>query len=204
MIIDSGLTFVPHIDSKVNVANAFLGMIRRNFSFLDKDTLVRLYIAFVRPHLALWSPSRAPLIRKLEAVQIRALNLVPEFKGLSYDEQLRCTKLTTLSFRRLRGDMIDTWKHFNTYHRDVISSSFQPSPRNPIRLTQTGGRSGFYHRVQELWNALPISVRQANTVDTFKNRLDRHWFDLPLKYDYLAKPPIRIHQLRREPHKNSR
>ena len=52
VIIDSSLTFMPHIDSKVNIANAYLaGLIWRNFSFLDKDTLVRLYSAFVRPHL---------------------------------------------------------------------------------------------------------------------------------------------------------
>ena len=81
VIIDSSLTFEPHIDQKINVANAFLGLVRRNFRFLDQDTLIRLYIAFVRPHLeychAVWSPSRASLIRKIEAVQIRALNLAP-------------------------------------------------------------------------------------------------------------------------------
>ena len=128
----------------------------------------------------------------------------PEFKGLSYEEQLRRTKLTTLTFRRLRGDMIDCWKHFHTYHRAVFSSSFKPSPRNPDRLTQTGTGSKFYQRIQEPWNALPLSVRQANTVDTFKNRLDRHWSEHPQKYDYLAKAPIRINQLRREPHMNGR
>ena len=36
VIIDSSLTFELHIDNKVNVANAFLGMVRRNFSFLDQ------------------------------------------------------------------------------------------------------------------------------------------------------------------------
>ena len=77
VIIDSSLTFELHIDNKVNVANAFLGMVRRNFSFLDQQTLIRLYTAFVRPHIeychAVWSPSRVPLIRKLEAVQIRGV-----------------------------------------------------------------------------------------------------------------------------------
>ena len=125
---------------------------------------------------------------------MRALKLIPELHGLPYEEQLRRTKLTTLSFRRLRGDMIDCWKHFHTYHRDVISSSFMPIPRNPDRLIQSRAQTGFYHRIQELWNGLPISVRQANTVDTFKSRLDRHWFDLPMKFDFLSKPPIRIHQ----------
>ena len=120
---------------------------------------------------------------------------VPELRGLAYEDQLRQTKLTTLAFRRLRGDMIDCWKHLHAYHPTVICESFQPSPRNPDRLTQSRAKTGFYHRIQELWNGLPLNVRKADNVNLFKNRLDRHWINLPLKYDYMAKPPIRIYEL---------
>ena len=197
VIVDCHMTFEPHIDAKISKANSFLGLIRRNFIYLDKNTLVRLYVAFVRPHIeyahAVWSPSQTSLIRKLEAVQIRALRLVPELRNLTYEEQLRRTKLTTLAFRRLRGDMIDCYKHFSVYHRDVLSSSFQPSLRKPDMLRQTSrSGSGFYLRIQELWNGLPPDVRRANNVNTFKNRLDRHWRELPLRLDYLAGPPTRL------------
>ena len=75
VIIDCELTFTPHIDAMAGKANSLLGLIRRNFSYLDQETLVRLYTSFVRPHVeyahAVWSPWRVSHIRKLEAVQMR-------------------------------------------------------------------------------------------------------------------------------------
>ena len=173
-----------------------MGLIRRTFSFLDMDTLVRLYVAFVRPHIeyaqAVWSPSLASQIKKLEAVQMRALKLAPELRDLPYEDQLRKAKLSTLAFRRLRGDMVDCYKHFHVYHREVISSSFKPSIRKPDMLTQSRATPRFYGRIQELWNGLPSNVRVADNVNIFKNRLDKHWADLPLRFDYLAGTPTRL------------
>ena len=39
MMVDSQLTFTTHIDAKVAKAYSFLGLIRRNFQFLDMSTL---------------------------------------------------------------------------------------------------------------------------------------------------------------------
>ena len=36
---------------KVNKANSLVGIIRRSFSHLDSATFVKIFIAFVRPHL---------------------------------------------------------------------------------------------------------------------------------------------------------
>jgi len=46
----------------------------------------------------------------LEQVQKRATKLVSELKNLSYEDLLRRLKLTTLEKRRLRGDLIETFK----------------------------------------------------------------------------------------------
>ena len=200
VIIDCELTFTPHIDAMAGKANSLLGLIRRNFSYLDQETLVRLYTSFVRPHVeyahAVWSPWRVSHIRKLEAVQMRALNLVPQLRDLEYADQLKITKLTTLTYRRMRGDMIDCWKHLNIYHSDVISPSFMRNPRHPTKLLQTHAKpptvKGFYHRIQELWNQLPPSVRDSPNINVFKNRLDKHWADVPLKFNFLANTPTRI------------
>ena len=72
-IVDVEIQFEEHIDTKIAKANQFLGLIRRTFTYLDKRSVVKLYIAFVRPHLeyaqAVWSPKRAGLVTKLEKVQ---------------------------------------------------------------------------------------------------------------------------------------
>ena len=71
--------------------------------------------------------------------------------------------------------MIECFKHFYIYHRDVLCNSFKPSPRKPDMLSQSRRAStGFYDRIQEFWNSLPPDVRRANNVNNFKNRLDRH------------------------------
>jgi len=43
----------------------------------------------------------------------------------------------------------------------------------------------FTNRVISLWNTLPDTVVSANTIDTFKARLDRFWSDQEVKYNLL-------------------
>ena len=40
-------------------------------------------------------------------------------KDLSYEERLKKLKLTTLTFRRIQGDMIEVYKIFNLYDKDA-------------------------------------------------------------------------------------
>ena len=219
IVVDNELTFEEHIETKVKKANSVLGMIRRSFSFLDVLTLVTLFTSFVRPHLeygqAVWSPSRLGLINKIEKVQMRALNLVPELRRFSddYPEQLRRAKLPTLSYRRLRGDMIDTFKHLSHvpkgYDVTVLTESFKiierprPTRKHKYQLQRIHDNKSilsksFYFRIREIWNDLSDSVVNSLTVDSFKNHLDDHWKNLPIKFDHKAPPPTRLSKMRRQ------
>ena len=56
----------------------------------------------------------------IENVQRRATKQLPGFKELSYSERLKKVKLPTLSFRRVRGDMIELYKNLNDkYDREA-------------------------------------------------------------------------------------
>ena len=55
-------------------------------------------------------PYRKGDIEDLEKVQKRATRLLPELKGFKYYDRLKACKLPTLHYRRLRGDMIETFK----------------------------------------------------------------------------------------------
>jgi len=100
--IDSDLTFIEHVTTKVRIANAILGQIRRSFSYLDGATFAILYKSFVRPHLehlqSVWSPWLKQYINLIEAVQDRGTRLVDGFGALTYEERLRHLKLPTLTF----------------------------------------------------------------------------------------------------------
>ena len=199
--VDMDLKFEEHIASKVNIANAMMGLIRRSFSYLSCYLFRKLYLAFVRPHLeyaqAVWAPHSRKLINMIENVQIRATKLVDGLSSLDYPERLRRLNLPTLVHRRARGSMIELYKHFNVYPRETISDSFQPRERSTRahdlqileRVPKDGIRglqsNSFYYRHTRTWNNLPISVVNAKTLNEFKNNLDKHWNDIPSKFDHL-------------------
>ena len=112
--IDSHLNFDDHIAETVNKANRILGLIRRNFKDLNNSSFCALYKALVRSHLeygqSVWSPYKLKHIDALEAVQRRATKILPSLKNLCYAERLRKLSLPTLTYRRIRGDMIELYK----------------------------------------------------------------------------------------------
>ena len=44
----------------------------------------------------------------------------------------------------------------------------------------------FTNRVIPIWNSLPNHVVSAETVNTFKQRLDKFWIDQDVMYNYKA------------------
>jgi len=44
-------------------------------------------------------------------------------------------------------------------------------------------------RITNVWNSLPFSVVTAPSVNSFKNRLDKHWASQELRYDWEAELP---------------
>ena len=127
VIIDMELTYEEHMSTKRKKANGIMGLIRRTFSFLDIETFKKLYTSFVRPHLEyaqpVWSPHLRKHIKMIENVQIRATKLVDGLKNLEYADRLDKIGLPTLIYRRNRGDMIQLWKHLNSYDSSTLSSN---------------------------------------------------------------------------------
>ena len=121
---DSKLKFGLHINEKVNKANSILGIIKRNFLNLSEHAFLCLYKSMVRSHLEyaepVWSPHYQEYIEKIERVQMRATKLLPGLKNKPYSARLKCLKLPTLKFRRVRGDLIELYKMItNIYDKDI-------------------------------------------------------------------------------------
>ena len=198
VVIDSKLSFESHINEKVNKANSVMGVIRRTFEFLDIKTFKISFTALVRPHVEyanqVWNPHLKKHIDKLENVQRRATKLVPGLSKLTYEEGLRKIGLPTLAYRRIRGDMIETYK--------ILTQKYDPEVSNFIKLREDSCTRGhkykifksrprldirkysFCMRVVDTWNQLPSSVVEAETVSAFERRLDRHWKNQPIYFIY--------------------
>ncbi|KAF9756139.1 hypothetical protein NGRA_3327 [Nosema granulosis] len=76
--------------------------------------MLKLFNAFVRPHLEyavqFWSPFLRKDVIKLEKVQPRATKLIPSLRNKLYEDRLRKLDLYSLEKRRVRGDMIEVWQ----------------------------------------------------------------------------------------------
>ena len=72
---DSKLCFSDHVNEKISKAyvQCPIGVIKRNFMYMDKNTFTLLYKAMVRPHLeyanAVWCPYKKGDIEIIEKVK---------------------------------------------------------------------------------------------------------------------------------------
>ena len=110
-------------------ANKILGLIYRHFENKSKDIILRLYKSLVRPHLdyciQVWNPHLMKDINNLERVQKRCTRMIWSLKGVSYQDRLLRLHLTTLSKRRLRADLLETFKIINGFEKLNFYTFFQ-------------------------------------------------------------------------------
>ena len=101
---------------------------------------------------------------------------------LPYSQRLKLLKLTTLAERRLRGDLIETFKIVNK-HVDYGGKMFNMS-RSGCNIVSKGMltkdrtiynlRKGFIsNRVISYWNKLPTYVKRSEDVCSFKVNLEK-------------------------------
>ena len=201
MTIDNNLSFELHMQTQINKANQIAGLLRRSFMYLDNRTFTLLFKALVRPHLeyasSVWSPHKSKDIEAIERVQKRATKMLPRMYDLPYEQRLRRLKLPTLRFRRMRGDMIETFKILNGQYDSRVTSGLFKLAHNSTtrgnslkidkqRCARDIRKYSFTNRVVDLWNSLPETIVRAKTVHQFENRLDKHWEWHPMRYDHTA------------------
>ena len=113
--VDPGLIFNKHVEQTVNKANRLLGLVRRDYTYMDSNSLVKLFSSLIRPILEYANVAWSPILKHdqdlLENVQCRATKLVPKIKHLSFTDRLRVLKLPSLFYCRACGDMIETYKY---------------------------------------------------------------------------------------------
>ena len=114
VMVHQSLKVGMQVQQAVKKANGMLAFIAKGFEYRSREVLLQLYRVLVRPHLEycvqFWSPNLRKDILAIEGVQRRFTRLIPGMSGLSYEERLDRLGLYSLEFRRLRGDLIETYK----------------------------------------------------------------------------------------------
>ena len=184
VLITSDWNFNKHINSIVNKANSTSAWILRNVISRSSNVLLKIYQSIIRPHLEycvqLWSPLPAHgnwgLILSIENVQRQITRAIEGVGLLSYKKRLEKLGLTTLLERRLRGDLIETFRIVSGI-ADYGGTLFRTSQSGRNLLSRPGDQNpkkfGFLsRRVIHYWNKLPSHIKNSESVNQFKNRLD--------------------------------
>lgn len=171
-------------------ANSLIYIIRKAFQNISPSLMLKLYKTYVRPLLehaiSVWNPYFKKDIDLLEKVQRKATKIPFSLKRLSYGDRLSKLHLPTLSLRRSRGDLIETLKILHNYYDCCLTNMFSFNQVTSLRGHNFKLRKSKYskkcrehflsNRIVPLWNSLPATCVNAQSVNHFKNKIDQLMF----------------------------
>ena len=184
--IDENLSWNKHIDKISKKIASGIGALKRMRPFVPSSTLKYIYSSIIQPHFdyccVVWdncSKSSADKLQKLQNRAARILTfssydtnadlLIKKLGWRKLDSQRKIQKVTMV-YKSLNGLNPDYLQPLFNYRNSVINYTLRdtegkltiPMPRTNY-LKNSFGYSG-----AELWNNLPIHVRQAVTLKQFK------------------------------------
>ena len=154
-----------------------------------------------------WSPHSKKDSECLERIQRQATKLVKGLRKKTYEERLKVLGIYLLHQRRLRGDLIGTYKILTGKERVDSQLFFQMAPEvynlrgHSItvyvpRCAKTIRKTLFSVRVCNSWNSLPQHVIEAQSTNSFKNRLDKYWSDMGAWQLQLLSPSTQVSNIK--------
>jgi len=186
--ISADLRWNKQVDAVRAKASRKLGFLRRNVKIASTRLKAQLYSTIIRSGMeyasTVWSPHEAKLINSLEAVQRRAAR----WAVARYQRTASVTKMLeelgwqTLEQRRCHARLIMMFKIVHGLAHVPHTFLSQPTPTRQSRNTHEHTFALFHTRTNYFkfsyfpltvsqWNALPVSVLDAPTVESFKARL---------------------------------
>lgn len=198
LILDSKLSFVPHIKATISKTRKGIGLLRMLSKYLPRNALCQIYKSYVRSHLdygdviyhkpsktndLFFSSYLSTWMEKLESVQYSAaLAVTGAWRGTSREKLYNELGWESLDNRRWCRRLTLFYKITNNltpdYTRDPIPPLHQSeySLRNQDVIGQLRPRaerfkSSFYPSCLMEWNKLDHSIKASPTIASFKAKL---------------------------------
>ena len=184
--VDSELKFSEHIHNMVRKAMTRSYLLSKCFLSRDRTTLVKAFVVYVRPILeycsSVWSPHLVQDIEAIERVQRRFTKRLRGLWNIGYEQRLQIVGLERLDVRRLRFDLVMTYKITFGLTCLNFDEFFKWSPCDKTRghdyKFYVSGASCdtrkyfFAVRVVQPWNTLP-SDTDFSSLCRFKNFINK-------------------------------
>jgi hypothetical protein len=190
--LDSTLTFKQHVSTVCKSANYHLRALKHIRPVLTDEMAMSIAVALIQSRLdyanSVLYHTSATNINKLQRIQNTAARLVLPYSHLSTNNRLAQLHWLPIS-RRIEFKLaIITYRLLNTeqpaYLRSLIQydnptrqlrSSVQRRLHVPVIKTSIGERA-FSSASPAVWNNLPLSIRLAPSLNSFKNQLKTFYF----------------------------
>jgi hypothetical protein len=175
-------TFQPHVRAVALKAARLASMVTKMFASHDRDFLIKLFCAYIRPVVEyaspVWSPEDVASCVLLENVQRRFTKRISGMSCLSYEERLDELKLHSLQQRREQCDLL-------LIHKSLQGRNVPPSVLGlqvQHSLTRHDGglhmrpnsallAKHFCCRAPVLWSSLLCTLRNVASHAGFKAKL---------------------------------
>lgn len=191
--ITSDLTWSRHIETITSKARRLVGLLFRQFYHCaDTNTLKKLYVSLIRPHLEyacqVWDPSSAKECNLLEKVQRFASRVCLKTWNMDYSEMLNSLDLPSLQTRRKVQKLSLLYKIINAEAEfpeapltsRTVSCWYPTRSVDNLSFCNLYGHtykfmSSYFPSTIKLWNSLPYSIRSCTSLISFHNSLNAYF-----------------------------
>ena len=193
LIVDDTLKWDLHIDYISKKVKKNIGVVKHVKTCIPKDSLIMLYKTLVEPYLrycnTTWDKYGHLSLNKLQALQNRAARVVMGIKYEEADHNFILTSLgwmhvkqlidyDTASFMYKLQKELDQSTHSLFEKCDATHSYNTRSARNgnviTPKMNSAKGQTAFVYSGGHVWNNLPSHLKEAQSIDIFKERLKEH------------------------------
>ncbi|KAF2349424.1 hypothetical protein FHG87_019820 [Trinorchestia longiramus] len=111
--------------------------------------------------------------------------MIAELRNVSYNRRLQQLERVSLEQKTLRGKLIVTYKYLNGLNDVIVEGLFERDShvqtRNNgqkiiLRNFKTSQTMNFLPvKIATTWNQLPENIVFTDSVNTFKDNLDKYW-----------------------------
>ena len=187
LVVDNALTWSQHIDYISNKIAQGVGILKRTRSFLPKQSLLTLYQSMIEPYFRycnnVWGQCNETLLDRLQTLQNRAARVIANISYEAADHNSLLCDYGWLNVRNLiRLDlgvfMYKTQKglapdvFYDLYH-SVTRSANNGNLQIPLTNLRADDKAISVSSAR-IWNNIPNSVKQAQSLDVFKRELKEY------------------------------